>query len=63
MYELFYLPLSEEALLQFHIFQTMLLNLELAAGSDVWTIFGNSVTTKASRVYKSLMDSVALYKP
>jgi hypothetical protein len=41
--------------MQFQPFQAMLLNLEPAAGFDVWTIFGNSVTTKASRVYESLM--------
>jgi hypothetical protein len=48
--------------MQFQPFQAMLLNLEPAAGFDVWTIFGNSVTTKASRVYKSCIW-VALYKP
>jgi hypothetical protein len=56
MTDLFHLPLSEEALLQFQLFQAMLLNLELAAGFDVWTVFGNFVATKASRVYKYLMD-------
>jgi hypothetical protein len=54
--DLFHLPLSEEALPQFHLFQALLLNLEPAAGSDVWIVFGNSVSTKASKVYKSLMD-------
>jgi hypothetical protein len=54
--DLFHLPLSEEALPQFHLFQALLLNLEPAAGSDVWIVFGNSVSTKASKVYKSLTD-------
>jgi hypothetical protein len=53
---LFHLPLSEEALPQFHLFQAMLLNLEQVVGPDVWTVFGNYVSTKASKVYQSLMD-------
>jgi hypothetical protein len=54
--DLFYLPLSEEALQQFHLFNAMLLNLEPSAAFDTWTVFGNSMVTKTSTVYKSLMD-------
>jgi hypothetical protein len=32
---LFHLPLSEEALPQFHLFQALLLNLEPSAGPDI----------------------------
>jgi hypothetical protein len=56
MADLFYLPLSEEALQQFQLFQAMLLNLEPTADFDVWIVFGNSMATKTSAVYKSLMD-------
>jgi hypothetical protein len=54
--DLFHLLLSEEALLQFHLFQALLLDLEPAMGTDTWTIFGNMVTTKVSSIYSSLMD-------
>jgi hypothetical protein len=54
--ELFYLPLSEEALQQFHLFQALLLNLEPNTDLDTWTVLGNSRATKTSAVYKSLMN-------
>jgi hypothetical protein len=56
MGDLFHLPLSEEALLQFQLFQAMLLNLQPTDGFGTWTVFGNSVATKTSTIYKSLMD-------
>jgi hypothetical protein len=51
MADLFHLPLSEEALLQFQLFQAMLLNLQPTDGFGTWTVFGNSVATKTSTVY------------
>jgi hypothetical protein len=54
--DLFYLPLSGETLLQFHLFQALLLDLEPAMGTDTWIVFGNMVTPKVSRVYSSLKD-------
>jgi hypothetical protein len=54
--DLFYFPLSEEALLQFHFFQALILDLEPAMGMDTWKVFGNAVTTKFSCVYSSLVD-------
>jgi hypothetical protein len=54
--DLFFLPLSEEALLQFHIFQALLLDPEPAIDTDTWTVLGNVMTTKVSSIYSSLMD-------
>jgi hypothetical protein len=54
--DLFFLPLSEEGLVQFHLFQTLLLNLKPAIGTYTWTVMGNVLTTKVSSVYSSLMD-------
>jgi hypothetical protein len=54
--DLFHLLLSEEALLQFHLFQALLLDLEPAMGMDTWKVFGNAVTTNFSCVYSSLVD-------
>jgi hypothetical protein len=34
----------------------MILNLEPTDDFDTWTVLGNSVATKTSTVYKSLMD-------
>jgi hypothetical protein len=53
--DMFHLPLSEEALPQFHLFQALILNLEPSENVDYWTIMGKFDSTKVSYVYKSLM--------
>jgi bacteriorhodopsin len=55
--DLFVLPLSKEALMQFHLFQAILLDLEPTAGTNIWTVMGNMMTTKVSSVYSTVMDS------
>jgi hypothetical protein len=54
--DLFHLPLPEEALPQFHLFQALLLDLEPFENVDCWSIMGKSDSTKVSSVYKSLMN-------
>jgi hypothetical protein len=51
--DMFQLPLSEEALAQFHLFQVLLLNLEPSQNVDSSTILGKADTLKVSSVYKS----------
>jgi hypothetical protein len=36
---MFHLPLSEEALAQFHLFEALLLNIVPSQNVDSWTIF------------------------
>jgi hypothetical protein len=57
----FHLPLSEEALPQFHLFQALLLDLVVAMYTDIWSVFGHSVITKVSFVYHSLINYGAHY--
>jgi hypothetical protein len=38
--DMFHLPLSEEALAQFHLFQAFLITLEPSENVDYWTILG-----------------------
>jgi hypothetical protein len=54
--DIFFLPLSEVALLQFHLFQALLLDLEPTIDTDTWTVLVNVMTTKVSSVYSSSMD-------
>jgi hypothetical protein len=37
--DLLYLTLSEEALLQFHLFQALILDLDPPMGTDTWTFW------------------------
>jgi hypothetical protein len=37
--DMFHLPLSEEALAQFHLFEALLLNIVPSQNVDSWTIF------------------------
>jgi hypothetical protein len=58
--DLFHLPLSEEALAQFHLFQALLLSLVPSQNNenvDSWTIFQKADTLMVSSVYKSFMNS------
>jgi hypothetical protein len=53
--DLFHLPVSEEAMVQLNLFQTMLQNLLHGDGYDSWSIFGSSKSYKVSQLYKDMM--------
>jgi hypothetical protein len=57
--DLFHLPLSEEAVVQFHLFQALLASLVTTQDNtvDSWAISGRTDTLKVSSVYKSQMHS------
>jgi hypothetical protein len=61
--DLFFLPLSEDALLQFHLFQALLLDLEPVMDTNTWTVLDNVVTTKISSDYSFLMDFGGTFLP
>ena len=50
--EVFQLPLSEEAMLEFMMLQQQVQQTELSTGAaDSWTLFGNSVKYSSKKLY------------